>query len=293
MHILPKFKTTNTLIIVVGVAIILLVTTVGMSFYWFFKLSEKTNSNKFSSAPQQSAYVNEPTNIEFEDGEIANTNIDNPELEVNVNDLYFNKDIQTENQSQSLGSDTNNTSKIRVKHAKKLLFKQYNVLVYFDSSDSWLRAKLIKESNLTIDQLPSTDWQVGNLVYFTKNNQIVYLMPSQNYSIEIVDQARLTEDANLQFQTDYPEYRTIEYVACQPVSAKLSRWKAVECRYKFALQTAPEDKRDNGKIVSCYLPIIGTEKDWLKFSVGIRSAGTTLNMCDLVLQDQLVLVQKL
>ena len=148
------------------------------------------------------------------------------------------------------------------------------------------------ERQLTPDQILLRDWRVGKIVYFAKTNQFVYLMPSQTYSLEIVNLATLEKEANLKSKIDYPEYGTIEYVSCRPVSANVAKWRAVECQYEYELKNLPGDKRDNGKMVSCYLPVRGTEKDWLKFSVGIRSAGTTLNLCDLVLRDQVVLVQK-
>ena len=210
-------------------------------------------------------------------------------MEANLDDLYLT-DVPVENQGQSLG----NTSirKIQLKAVKRLPFQQYNVLVYFDSTNSWLKTEVVKETQLTVDQIPSTDWRVDSLVYFAKNNQMVYLMPSQNYSIEIVDQTTLDKGARLQSKIDYPDYGTMEYVTCRSVTAKLSQWQAVECQYEYALNIDPEAKRDNGKIVSCYLPIMGTQDNYLKFSVGLRVPDNNINMCDVLLESRVVLVKK-
>ena len=97
-----------------------------MPVYWFSKFSKKTDSNRTSQESQQSTVVNQSANLESEVVEIPNTNIDNPELEANLDDLYLT-DVPVENQGQSLG----NTSirKIQLKAAKRLPFQQYNVLV--------------------------------------------------------------------------------------------------------------------------------------------------------------------
>ena len=282
-----KLKT-PTIVVIVSVTIVLLIAALG-AVYWFSKFSKNTDSNRFSQESQQSTVVNESANLESEVVEIRNTNIDNPELEANLDDLYLT-DVPVENQGQSLG----NTSlrKIQLKAAKRLPFEQYNVLVYFDSTNSWLKTEVVKETQLTVDQIPSTDWRIDSLVYFVKNNQMVYLMPSQNYSIEIVDKNILNKDAKLQSKTEYPDYGTIEYVSCRPVPAKFPKWEAVECQYEYALKIAPEDRRDNGKIVSCYLPIMGTQDNYLKFSVGLRVPDNNINMCDVVLESRVVLVKK-
>jgi len=282
-----KLKT-STIVVIVSVTIVLLIAALG-AVYWFSKFSKNTDSNRSSQESQQSTVVNESANLESEVVEIPNTNIDNPELEANLDDLYLT-DVPVENQDQSLG----NTSlrKIQLKAAKRLPFEQYNVLVYFDSTNSWLKTEVVKETQLTVDQIPSTDWRVDSLVYFVKNNQMVYLMPSQNYSIEIVDQTTLDKDSRLQSKIDYPDYGTMEYVTCRSVTAKLSQWQAVECQYEYALNTDPEAKRENGKIVSCYLPIMGTQDNYLKFSVGLRVPDNNINMCDVILESRVVLVKK-
>jgi hypothetical protein len=282
-----KLKT-STIVVIVSVTIVFLIAALG-AVYWFSKFSKNTDSNRSSQESQQSTVVNESANLKSEVVEIRNTNIDNPELETNLDDLYLT-DVPVENQGQSLG----NTSirKIKLKAAKRLPFQQYNVLVYFDSTNSWLKTEVVKETQLTVDQIPSTDWRVDSLVYFAKNNQMVYLMPSQNYSIEIVDKTTLDKDSRLQSKIDYPDYGTMEYVTCRSVTAKLSRWQAVECQYEYALNTNPEAKRDNGKIVSCYLPIMGTQDNYLKFSVGLRVPDNNINMCDVVLESRVVLVKK-
>ena len=282
-----KFKT-STIVVIVSVTIVLLIAALG-AVYWFSNFSKNTDSNRSSQESQQLTVVNESANLELEVVEIPNTNIDNPELEANLDDLYLT-DVPVENQGQSLG----NTSlrKIQLKAAKRLPFEQYNVLVYFDSTNSWLKTEVVKETQLTVDQIPSTDWRVDSLVYFAKNNQMVYLMPSQNYSIEIVDQTTLDKDSRLQSKIDYPDYGTMEYVTCRSVTAKLSQWQAVECQYESALNTDPEAKRENGKIVSCYLPIMGTQDNYLKFSVGLRVPDNNINMCDVVLESRVVLVKK-
>jgi len=151
---------------------------------------------------------------------------------------------------------------------------------------------VVKETQLTVDQIPSTDWRVDSLVYFAKNNELVYLMPSQNYSIKIVNKTTLDKDSRLQSKINYPDYGTMEYVTCRSVTAKLSHWQAVEYQYESALNTDPEAKQDNDKIVSCYLPIMGTQDNYLKFSVGLRVPDNNVNMCDVGLGSRVVLVKK-
>jgi len=211
-----KLKT-STIVVIVSVTIVFVIAALG-AVYWFSKFSKNTDSNRTSQESQQSTVVDESANLESEVVEIRNTNIDNPELEASLDDLYLT-DVPVENQGQSLGNSS--IRKIKLKAAKRLPFRQYNVLVYFDSTNSWLKTKVVKETQLTVDQIPLTDWRVGSLVYFAKNNQIVYLMPSQNYSIEIVDKTTLDKDSRLQSKIDYPDYGTIEYVTCRSVTAKL------------------------------------------------------------------------
>jgi len=276
------------------ILLILLCFSISANIYWFYNstLKQKLES---SSLVQNEKSTRDPSLLvwEFSDSENLATEMTDLEVEVNPEDLYItSQQVGVVNQSTTTNNNTK-TKRVTVKFGKKFLFRQYDVMIYFNSSNSWLRSQLVTEKQLTPEEVLLKDWRVGKIVYFTKTNQFIYLMPSQSYSIEIVDLATMEKEASFQSQIDYPEYGTIEHISCNPVSVGIAQWKAVECQYQYALQSSPADKRDNGKIVSCYLPIRGTEKDWLKFSVGIRSAGTTLNMCDLVLQDQLVLVQKL